>query len=164
MSFGRCCSRCFTKPVQDAVRSVVTRTADSSEVVDQAPKGISAKSEKSKVQWRRSEGDRGCCRDAKGKPGDTSKRAFLLRRQRQRWKCELGVAQEGRRDARIRPRAFRTVASLPTTSRIECRVDCKRIVSMRMSAQYHQVMRAVQRYSWLFGQWSVGVEAIRERV
>ena len=160
LSFGRCCSRCFTKPVQDAVRSVVTRTADSSEVVDQAPKGISAKSEKSKVQWRRSEGDRGCCRDAKGKPGDTSKRAFLLRRQRQRWKCELGVAQEGRRDARIRPRAFHTGASLPLTPVVKYRVNCRGFVSIDMSTRCYQATRAMRQLCVCFWQRSFDVEVI----
>lgn len=55
LSFWRRSSKYFTKPVKDAVRPVVTRTADPSEKADQALKDVSANSKKSKVQWRRSE-------------------------------------------------------------------------------------------------------------
>lgn len=54
-----------------------------------------------------SEGDGGCCRNANGVKGDTSKEGFACAgNDNNESASELDEAQEGRRDARMRPRAF----------------------------------------------------------
>lgn len=148
--------------VQECGDTSRTRTVSSSEMHSKLREDSSARSEKSKVRCTEVRATVDAV-EMQTERNVTQANSFLLAQasnDNNASASELDVAQEGRRDARIRPRAFHTGASLPLTPVVKYRVNCRGFVSIDMSTRCYQATRAMRQLCVCFWQRSFDVEVI----